>query len=246
LTLAAVAFSLPLAGCGRSDPHNLKTAPGERTASTGVDPIALPTAEAKPGVAVMILVDTSGSMAQRVRDRAGAQRPKHEIAREALERIVEQTEEWQKKKPGQDLQMGIALFSSSVRDLLPLGPFDAATARSALGRLPNPNSGTAIGRALEQGFKQLYASGRARKYVVVISDGENTSGIQPDRMARQLFKQTGGEVEIHFVAFDTSSKHFAFLKDVNGHVVEAADGKQLQDELTKIYDKRILAEKPEP
>jgi hypothetical protein len=65
-------------------------------------------------------------------------------------------------------------------------------------------------------------------------------------MARQLYHQTEGAVEIHFVAFDTSSRHFGFLKDVNGHVVEAADGKQLQDQLVQIYDKRIFAEKPEP
>ena len=59
-----------------------------------------------------------------------------------------------------------------------------------------------------------------------------------------LHEQTGGEVEIHFVAFDTSAGHFAFLKDVNGFVVEAADGAQLDARLADIYEKRILAEAP--
>lgn len=144
------------------------------------------------------------------------------------------------------MKMGVILFASSVRDLLPVGDFDAAKAREALNRLPHPNSGTAIGNAMEHGFQALYGSGCIRKYLICITDGENTVGVRPDRMAKQLFDQTNGEVEIHFIAFDTASRHFAFLKDVNGHVVEASDGKQLNDELTKIYDKRILAEKPEP
>jgi len=48
------------------------------------------------------------------------------------------------------------------------------------------------------------------------------------------------------VAFDTSAKQFKFLSDVNGHVVEASDGDQLNAELTKIYERRILVEKEEP
>jgi hypothetical protein len=61
-------------------------------------------------------------------------------------------------------------------------------------------------------------------------------------MARQLFAQTKGDVEIHFVAFDTSARNFAFLKNVNGSVVEAADGAQLQARLVELYEKRILVE----
>src|SRR6185369_8040565 len=100
----------------------------------------------------------------------------------------------------QKLQMGIANFSSSVHELMPMGEFDAAKARAALAKMPSPNSGTAIGGALEEGFKSLYRSGCSPKYVICITDGENTSGIPPDKVARQLFDQTSGEVEIHFVA----------------------------------------------
>jgi len=81
---------------------------------------------------------------------------------------------------------------------------------------------------------------------VFITDGENTSGPAPDWVARNLHAQTEGAVELDFVAFDTSASQFRFLKDINGHAVEAANGEQLQAELTKIYENRILAEKPEP
>ena len=61
-------------------------------------------------------------------------------------------------------------------------------------------------------------------------------------MARQLYSQTHGDVEMHFVAFDTSAEHFRFLKDTGGSAFEAADGNQLQARLTEIYEKRIFAE----
>src|SRR5689334_6802700 len=54
-----------------------------------VNPIDLPKAEYQPGTAVVLLVDTSGSMAQEVNDRDGRRRPKHQIAREAVERIID-------------------------------------------------------------------------------------------------------------------------------------------------------------
>jgi Mg-chelatase subunit ChlD len=241
---AVVCLGLAVLGCNKGGPAPARTSP-KVAAATGVAPIDLPKGDPRPGVAVVVLVDTSGSMSQTVRDRTGSQRAKHVIAREALERIIEQTDRWKKNHAGQTLQMGIICFSSSVSTLQPIGDFDADKAREALNRLPPPNSMTAIGRALEEGFKSLYRTGCARKYVVCVTDGENTTGIPPERMARQLYNQTGGEVELHFVAFDTSAKHFAFLKGVNGFVVEAADGQQLQDELANIYDKRILAERPD-
>ena len=64
-------------------------------------------------------------------------------------------------------------------------------------------------------------------------------------MARQLHAQTQNEVEMHFVAFDTRAARFQFLNEVNGHAVEAADGLKLQEELARIYEKKILAEMPE-
>jgi hypothetical protein len=123
-----------------------------------------------------------------------------------------------------------------------MGPFDAAQAAAAVEKSPRPGDGTAIGLALEEGFKSLYATGCLRKHVVCITDGESNVGAPPDAVARQLFSQTQGEVEIHFIAFDTSARQFEFLKDVNGSVVEAADGAQLQARLVELYEKRILVE----
>jgi hypothetical protein len=185
-------------------------------------------------------------MLQPVPDRGGQSRPKYLIARDALTNIVEHTAAWKKQHPKANLQIAIYNFSSSVAEVLPMGEFEQSKATAALERIPRPNGGTAIGRALEAGFKALYRSGCVRKFVVCVTDGENTSGPAPDWIARHLHAQTGGEVELQFVAFDTSASQFKFLKDVNGHVVEASDGAKLHEELRKIYQERILVEKEEP
>ncbi len=249
--IACTMLGLLLPGCG-SDPSRVsKTKAGSRLPATSPGfnvpwTIDLPQAEPRAGTAVAILMDTSGSMAHNVRGAKGQQRPKHEIASEALSRIVQYTGTWKKDHPERLLYLGIYHFSSNVAPVLPMAQFDQAKAEAALAKIPQPHSGTAIGRALEEGAKALYETGCVRKYVLCITDGENTSGQQPDLVARQLHGQTKGEVEIHFVAFDIAAAKFHFLRDVNGYVVEASDGPQLQAELAKIYEKRILAEAEEP
>jgi hypothetical protein len=204
--------------------------------------IPLPQADQRLCTAVVILLDTSGSMGESVTAADGVKQPKHQIARAALDSIVAYTEQWRQSHPDRAIQLGVLHFSSSVHTSLPMGDFDANTARAALASIPGPAGGTAIGGAMLQGFQALYESGCVRKYLVCITDGQNTTGAPPQRVARQLFDQTGGEVEIHFVAFDTSAEYFAFLGDVNGYTVQADDGAQLAGRLADIYEKRILAE----
>lgn len=231
LSVLGLGFCLGLVGpgCGGSKPDGS---------------IALPKTTPHPGTAVVILVDTSGSMSSSVPDKEGVQQPKSKLAHEALQRILDKTGDWKKDHPDASLDLGLAHFSGSVTEVLPMGAFDRDKAAQALGRIASPGGGTAIGLALQEGFKSLYRSGATRKFLVCITDGQNTSGSKPEIVAPQLHKQTNGEVTIFFVAFDTSAAHFKFLSGVNGHAVEAADGAQLQTELTKIYEERILLEAP--
>lgn len=240
VTIGALGI-LPLTGCGRAPapPPARVTAPAPPTAV--LSPINLPQATQRLGTAVVVLIDTSGSMSQTVADHSGRQRAKYEIARDALKHIVEVTDTWHKKHPDSNLFLGIVNFSGVPATVLPMGPFDVAAAEQSLTRIPAPAAGTAIGLALEEGFKALYGTGCIRKHLVCITDGENTVSTPPDLMARQLHLQTKGDVELHFVAFDTSARHFGFLKQVNGSVDEA-DGAQLEQRLVELYEKRILVE----
>jgi len=241
--LLVLSFAV-VAGCGKDDPPTPRrsdTIPEPKKQSSG-KVIDLPTADQRLCTGIVILLDTSGSMQQSVKDAAGQDRPKSQLAAEALTRITDATAAWASQNPDRTLNLGVFTFSSSVREALPMGAFDADATKAAIAALQRPAGGTAIGAALQEGYKALFASGCVRKYIVCITDGENTSGPRLDRTARQLHGQTEGEVEMHFVAFDIAASQFSFLQSVNGHVVEAADGEQLAARLSDIYEKRIFAE----
>lgn len=251
-TTAGVVLSLLLAvaGCGRDQPTSPPSSSSGSKAKRAPQAggygdeyrIPLPAADQRLCTAVVIVLDTSGSMKETVLDASGAKQPKHQIARAALEKIVDYTEQWKQAHPDRIIQLGVLSFSSSARAVLPMGEFKAPDARAAVASIPGPAGGTAIGDALQQGFQALYQSGCVRKYLVCITDGQNTSGPPPERVAKQLYDQTQGEVEMHFVAFDTSAEYFSFLASVNGYTVQANDGAQLAGRLSDIYEKRILAE----
>ena len=191
------------------------------------------------GAAVAILIDTSGSMRD---DAPGDSRPKYVVAQEALEATLDATEAFIAKRPEFPIKIGIYSFASGVRLLLPIQPYDRAAVRSALSRVPRPGGGTAIGEALAEARPDLYRAGVFRKYLLVVTDGENTSGRSPDRVARDIFRKSEGAVQVYFVAFDTSPEKFAFLKEVGGDVIGAGTGGDLRKALDGIYQGKILAE----
>jgi uncharacterized protein YegL len=210
----------------------------------GVDESAAPyQAEVDEGLgaAVAILVDTSGSMAQ---EAPGDSRPKYVVAQEALEAMLDATDAFVAKRPDFPIKIGIYSFSSSVRTLRPIQPYDRAAIRQTLAGLPRPGGGTAIGEALREARPDLYRAGVFRKYLLVVTDGENTSGRSPDRVAREIFRKSEGAVQIYFVAFDTTPQKFAFLKEVGGDVIGAGTGDELRTALDGIYQGKILAEAP--
>jgi Mg-chelatase subunit ChlD len=191
------------------------------------------------GAAVAILVDTSGSM----NDPApGDSRPKAAVAREALEAMLDATEAVVAKRPEFAVKVGIYNFSSDAATVLPMQTFNRATVRDALTRLPRPGGGTAIGEAMRAARPDLYRAGVFRKYLLVVTDGENTSGRSPDEVAREIFRKSEHGVQIYFVAFDVAADRFAFLKDVQGEAIGAGRGPELRKALDNIYQGRILAE----
>ena len=151
-------LALLAAGCGESSQSGA-TAGGGKPVVVAPHHVDLPKTETRPGTAVVILVDTSGSMAQPVPDGKGKQRPKNDIARDALNGIVGYTAGWKKDHAGSHLELAIFNFSSRVNPVLPMGEFDAEKAKAALGKVPAPNGGTAIGLAIEEAYKALYRSG---------------------------------------------------------------------------------------
>jgi Mg-chelatase subunit ChlD len=193
------------------------------------------------GAAVAILIDTSGSMRQTA---PGDDRPKHEVAQEALAAMLDATEAFIAKRPDFPIKIGLYSFSSNVRLLMPIRPYDRAAIRDALATLPRAGGGTAIGEALRTARPDLYRAGVFRKYLLVVTDGENTSGRSPDEVARDIFTRSDGAVQIYFIAFDTTPQKFAFLKETGGDVLAAGSGVELRKALDEVYQGKILAEAP--
>jgi len=238
-TLAVVALVPWLLSC--------RAQPGGRSAETRSAPEPDQAApyqsevEEGLGAAVAILVDTSGSM----RDKApGDSRPKYVVAQEALENMLDATDAFVAKRPDFPVKIGVYSFSSGVRTLRSIQPYDRTAIKAALANLPRPGGGTAIGEAMREARPDLYRSGVFRKYLLVVTDGENTSGRSPDNVAEEIYRKSQGAVQVYFVAFDTSPEKFAFLKNVGGDVIGAGTGTELRTALDGIYQGKILAEAP--
>jgi hypothetical protein len=70
----------------------------------------------------------------------------------------------------------------------------------------------------------------------------NTTGRNPEGVARNIHAKSEGSVQIYFVAFDTYPDKFDFLKDVGGDVLWAKNEPELRGALEEIYQGKILAE----
>src|SRR3982751_7003310 len=235
--LRAGAIVALLVAAGACEVHRREPDRGSSTADTSAPYQA--TVEEGVGAAVAILIDTSGSMKERA---PGDSRPKHEVAREALEAMLDATDAFIAKRPDFPIKMGVYSFSSGVRTLRPIQPYDREQVRSALAKLPEPGGGTAIGDAMREARPDLYRAGVFRKYLLVLTDGQNTNGRDPEDVVRDIWRKSEGGVQTYFVAFDTSPEKFAFLKEVGGDVIGAGTGVELRTALDGIYQGKILAE----
>jgi Mg-chelatase subunit ChlD len=191
------------------------------------------------GAAVAIMVDNSGSMKDVA---AGDRRPKFEVARDALTEMLASTDSFLAKQPDFPIKVGLYQFSNRVQTLVPLRPYDRAALRQALETMPAPNGGTAIGDAMDVARAALYDSRIIRKYILVVTDGENTNGRSPQAVAEEIARRSEGAVRMYFVAFDIDADRFAFLRRVRGEVLGAGNGIALRASLDTIYRGKILAE----
>lgn len=192
------------------------------------------------GASVAILLDNSGSMEDK--PRSGSREAKATIARDVLERVLAQTDAFVERQPGFPVNVGLYSFNSEVQRVLPIGPYDREKLRSALTSLPAPRGGTAIGDAMDAAAVDLYSAGTIRKYILVVTDGENTDGADPAEIAATIERRSEGAIRLFLVAFDVDRQRFDFVSAVRGVLVEARDGIALRASLDTLYRGRILAE----
>jgi hypothetical protein len=121
--------------------------------------------------------------------------------------MLDATDAFVAQRPDFPIKIGLYSFSSAVRTLRAIQPYDRDGDRDALAQLPEAGGGTAIGDAMREARPDLYRAGVFRKYLLVVTDGENTQRPQPDRRrARDLGQEPGGRAERIFGAFDRAPR----------------------------------------
>jgi nitric oxide reductase activation protein len=206
-------------------------------------------AELREGIAAAILIDTSGSMEQRVKDADGRPRPKIEIAQRAALDLVNQFETYAHEHAGQQIYVGIYEFSErrnqpAARQVIALGPPDATAAKPALSKMI-PRGDTPIGDAMVVAKRDLDATGFSKRHLVVITDGENNMGYSPVDVTEVISRQAEKDrASVYFVAFDIGTATFKAVRDYGGLVLAAANEPELKSTLDYLLTGKILVEQP--
>ena len=250
LALAWVCLTAGLGASACSSPEDpaTETSAASKDADSPLMKALTPpaTTATKEGLAAAIVIDTSGSMDQRAAK--GNNTPKINFARTAANDIVAQFARYAEDHKGEPVLLAIYEFSARdnqerCREVVPMSPPDREKARTAIEKL-RARGGTPIGDAMVKAKLALDATGLARKHLLVITDGENTDGYQPDEVAVAINKRP--EVErpsMYFVAFDVDAKIFAPVKNAGGLIMSAASGKELNETLDMLLRGKILIEK---
>ncbi len=204
------------------------------------------------GIAVAILVDTSGSMRHAAGDGGSenhVEETRDAVARRALSALAAQLDAWATGHPGRPLLVGLYTFSNLLRTVIPLRPFEAAKLRDAVERLvPPPHGGTALGGAMHLAASELAQSAPRERHLFVLTDGENTVGSDPARVAETIAREASAAgdvagIRLHFVAFDTDAEPFAFVRAGRGTLSSAA-GAELEGVVARVF-REILLEAPD-
>jgi hypothetical protein len=205
------------------------------------------------GVAIAIVYDTSGSMREPVRNSEGRLSPKYVIANRALITIAKQIQTFATNSAtGTPRKIQTALFTfdlQSAKEVIKMGPFDAAALQNWARNFASPSGNTPLGNALNAAAQAVLASPLSHKHVLIITDGINTAGPQPAAVLprlKQQAEQNHASLSVHFVAFDVDAKVFDPVKKLGATVVGAADEKQLNTQLDFILQRKILLEEEEP
>ena len=241
-----LAFSVTVIFCGRS---------GSRpSAGDGRNPLEeiLRHAGESPrqdGIAAAILLDTSGSMSDKVPDSDGASTSKLVLAQRALLSLVRQFDEFSKKSPDRKVLVGIYEFSSrefrpNCREVVKIGAPDLETTRTAVESL-RAAGGTPIGDAMIRAKRDLDATSLTRRHILVVTDGENNRGYTPGNVADVISRLPEEQrVSLYFIAFDVAAEEFDSVKEAGGLILSANNETDLKQTLDFVLTGKILVEQP--
>ena len=200
----------------------------------------------KDGLAAVVLVDVSGSMHDRIK---GERRRKIEAAQAAAIDVVGAFTRYATAHPDTPVLVGVHEFSAragapAAREVIPLGKPNPLTAGDAI-RAMKTGGGTPIGDAMAVARLALDRSGLKRRHLLVVTDGENTDGVDPALVASVLEKQPEEvKASLYFVAFDVDAEAFAPVKNAGALLLSSKSGAELAATFDELLSDRIFVEAP--
>lgn len=241
-----VAVAVSRGGCSRRD----RDEPRQSRSAQRVDAALAPSSsvEQREGLAAAILIDVSGSMRDNVGNRNSPAEPKIDIARRAAADLVDQFARYAEEHRDEPVLLGLYEFSErqgqpDCRPIIAMSPPDRAAAKTALAEM-RADGGTPIGQAMITGKRELDATGLSRRHLLVVTDGENTDGYDPEEVAAAIARRPEAErPSIYFVAFDIAASRFNGVRDAGALLLSAANARELNDTLDTLLRGKILIEK---
>jgi hypothetical protein len=204
----------------------------------------------RDGITVALLMDTSGSMDEKVRDQNGQSVPKIQIARRSTMNLLRQIDRFAQSHKDRTLLVGVYEFSARenqplCREVIPLGPLNLPAAEARVQAM-YPDGGTPIGDSIIKAKHDLDLTGLSHRHILVVTDGENNQGYAPGDVADVISRQPEeNRASLYFVAFDVAAEKFKAVRDAGGLVLPAADERELQQTLDYVLTGKILVEQPE-
>jgi hypothetical protein len=202
----------------------------------------------REGLAAAIVIDVSGSMDDDVRGETRRREPKIDIARRAARELVDQFARYAEEHTDEPVLLGLYEFSErsgrpDCRPIIGMGPPDRARAEAALASI-RAQGGTPIGNAMIAAKRELDATGLSRRHLLVVTDGENTDGFEPEAVAVMINRRPEAErPSLYFVAFDIDARRFERVREAGSLVLGAADARELNATLDSLLRGQILLEK---
>jgi Mg-chelatase subunit ChlD len=202
-----------------------------------------PLPASKDGIAALVMMDVSGSMADPVEKGGPA---KIEIAKRSALALIQQFATYAAAHPEEPVQVGLYEFSDAsgdnTREIIGLSQADPDVAEAALARL-RARGGTPIGDAVVEGKRVLDRSGLTKRHLLVVTDGENTDGHEPEDVMAAIARRPPEErPSVYFVAFDIAASRFDRVRDAGGLVLAAGNEQELNDTLSSLLTGKILVE----
>jgi hypothetical protein len=226
---------LLLAGCGGPTAQEIKKTLNETSPATHE--------ELRDGIAAIIVMDVSGSMADSVKNAQGAQEAKLAIAKRSLLALVKQFLDYSEAHKDKTLQLGIVVFSGDQEEILPLSAPDIKKTEALIANI-KVRGGTQIGDAMIFAKKKADLSKLSKVHILTITDGENGGGADPANVVLE-FSKLVVPPSTYLIGFDVASSSFAAVKNNGGVVLSANNETDLLQTLNFVLEKKILLEKPE-